>query len=77
MSKTFAIPLQKKGGGAFKSGLEPKSIREGYEKLGGNPFGIKPDPPLPQKWFCTLGNCPVWRDTDNSWHGTCLGHCGC
>ncbi len=60
---------------ALKSVLDYKSIREGYDKLGGNPFGIKPDPPAPTEWFCEASSCERYRDLLGEYHGDCRGYC--
>lgn len=63
---------------AFKSGLDAKTIREGYERLGGNPFGIKPDAPLKPVWICDAHNCTRSHDPNTQeTRGTCSGYCSC
>lgn len=54
-----------------------KAVGDEYRKrFGGPPFPITQDKPLPSKWFCSIGNCPVWLDTDGIYRGSCTGHCG-
>lgn len=70
MAATFSRPLQKPGGGAFKP-MTYSDIRKGYERLGGNPFGIKPDKAPTKCWVCHT----TWYDNGITDGPGCNGGC--
>lgn len=73
--KNFAIPLQKPSSGQFHNvSNDYKAIREGYDRLGGNPFGIKPEL-KPMRPCNNLGCSASFDPNTNLWTSGCSGAC--
>ena len=46
------------------------------ERLGGNPFGIEPDPPIKPLSYCSFTGCVrVFNPNDGTARGDCTGAC--
>lgn len=79
MAKSFARPLVKYGGKKLDSIFQPggyKAVGDAYrDKLGGNPFGIKPDEPLKPVWNCQMCG-RVYDPNNGETSGICNGMCG-
>lgn len=78
MSTTFKRPLiVNTKDRPFKSGVfDLKAVREGYERLGGNPFNIRPDTPQASAIF-DCSTCGRYEDRERGVSvGSCNGGCG-
>ena len=77
MDKTFKRPLvgKRKDTPAPHGVFDYKAVRDGYDRLGGNPFGIQPSA-LKPVWYCDASGCSRSVDPNTKTEtGRCVGYC--